>query len=823
MEELATRGPTIVTSKPHVINNQYYGTNDDSSLYEEDDLNVKHDISNDAIMVSPSYADRISSSFYPTKSSLSSSSLHSTSQNYVTELPNYIQSSPSSYFTSSDEESSSSNYDNNNLIQFSQTTYDHSDITHTHVDSDVYSNEDDNTNNNIINPYPIPSNDLMTETRTTDSIQSTTQTSSSSSSSTNSPKFSKPIFKLKPTQSSISTEKYVLVHTITNDKQQQQSTMDGNYDGSTKKPSSTNDSIQSILLMLNGTNQQPQQNQYGPEYTVNSDEDNQNMQSTSHPSTSQIDYEKYGSSSYYITTKSPERITSQKVPSTSYVYSPNPTRRPTTSSKKPSDKTKTTTTRSVNKVKVSSTKSPSLIQKPTTLNVPSTSYIYSPNPITKRPMTSFTPSPETTATTQGSKTSSPSKVPAKKTSIKPVIVVTTTQQPQLNDEIDNNYVVISGGGITKHPSPTVHITPKPITNLLTSSTMHQLQTKKPSNDATTELPPAYYGSTTPVTFISSSIYVPSIHDFQNEGYFAVVTHRPGGSSTAIYSVSPGVLHHQSESDVKQPETDTPVMTNDDFSNFPPVRNPNLNMTATNNVHPVMDVNDISTPSFVEDAQLNSKIDLLVSKLVESMQGNLGDLVDILYERKNVTLENDNKNKKNGTITAKPKPPQKTTVSSKVTTKAPTKAPQRTTSISGRPGSQQTTKKTPTKTSTTAAVGSPTKKPTPTKKPASAKPATTTTKKPPNRITSSTTSKKPAKKTTSTTTTTTTKAPVVDDEQTYEEGEESPVEEEGDTVEETNEEGEETNVVDESESEKPPVVENGRVRKYNKNVSIVYFK
>lgn len=401
-------------------------------------------------------------------------------------------------------------------------------------------------------------------------------------------------------------------------------------------------------------------------------------------------------------------------------------------------------------------------KKPTTLNVPSTSYIYSPNPITKRP--TLTPTP------------SSSKAPLKTTTYYNNDEIKTSLKPQTStvyqgNDADNNYVVISGGGITKNPSPTVHITPKPQTNLLTSSTINQLQTKRPSNDfvSTTVRPPFFAVSTTPGAFISSSIYYPpgGNNDFHNEGYFAVVTHRPGVSSTAIYAVSPALI---------QPGEELPAISNDDFSNFPPVRNPNLNMTR-----PVMDESLIATPSFVEDEQLNSKLDLLVNKLMDSMQGNLDNLVDIVYERKNVTVENSQK--KNETIAAKPQ---------KVTSK-----PSRTTVAPGRPGT--TSKRPPAKTTSTV----PTKKPT-TKKPASQRPASTS-RKPVTKATTVGTTRKPTRKVT-TTTTTTTLAPVVEDE-------EQPIEEE-EEVEETVEEGEENNVIDESETipASPSFTENGKIRK-----------
>lgn len=389
------------------------------------------------------------------------------------------------------------------------------------------------------------------------------------------------------------------------------------------------------------------------------------------------------------------------------------------------------------------------------------------------------------------------------------------QQHHQQDDIQSNYVVISGGGITKHPSPTVHITPKPITNLLTSSTATQLKQTKPPNELTAQQsststerpPPPFFVSTTPTTFVSSSFYVPAIQDFANEGYFAVVTHRPGVSSTAIYAVSPGLISQVDESN-KEPENDTPVMSNDDLTNFPPVRNPNLNMTATNAVQE----SDISTPSFVEDSQLNNKIELLVSKLIESMQGNLDNLVDIVYERKNISSANlDINKKKNTTLADTPvtKPP-KTTVKQTAPTKPPGKV---TTAPPGRPSlqQQQTSKKPPAKTSTAAT----TKKPSTTKKPATAKPASSassTTKKPPQRVTSTT--KKPTRKATTTTrtTTTTTLRPIAEDELL--EGEEAPVDEEGsEGQDETVEEGEENNVVDELEVEHPAPVESGKIREY----------
>lgn len=77
---------------------------------------------------------------------------------------------------------------------------------------------------------------------------------------------------------------------------------------------------------------------------------------------------------------------------------------------------------------------------------------------------------------------------------------------------------------------------------------------------------------------------------------------------------------------------------DDLINFPPVRNPNLNISVpisqqekptiveiyNNTGYPDIELiseNDIPTPTFLEDAVLTDKVDAFVNKLVESLQGN----------------------------------------------------------------------------------------------------------------------------------------------------------------------------------------------------------
>lgn len=564
-------------------------------------------------------------------------------------------------------------------------------------------------------------------------------------------KYSKPIFKLKPIPTS--TDKYVLVHTISNGQK---------LETETKQPF-TSDSIQSIILMLNDTNP-------GPEYEIDKD-----IKGTSNYYGSTSSYSPYPSG---LSTKQPNRPTTLNVPSTSYVYSPNPTRRPTTS--------KVTVSSSISKVPsaIKSSQKPTKQSKPTTLNVPSTSYVYSPNPITKRPALNIQ-----TSSIQPIKKSPTTTSPSHKlTSTKSTLEKLKTKKPVGEEKkpikVDNNNVIISGGGITKHPSPTVHITPKPVTNLLTTSTWNQLnQVTQQLNDNSafvthfTTQRPSFYSSTSP-GFISSSVYVPSIHDFQDEGYF--VTGQPTGrptiehtvTSTSIYTIVenphinphiitagfPPVPPYQPDYDdsVQNPVKSPPISV---IHDFPPVRNPHPNLTILNDV---TNESDIATPSFIEDEALDSKMDLLVSKIVASLQGNFDNLVDIVYERKNVsTAEQDINNlNKNGTINNVPNSSQTTKAPTKVSSSKPSagKPPQK---VTAKPESSatkpSTTKPKPSNSQTTknpTKVSSTTKKPTkrPSQKPTSAS-GNVTSKKPPVKVTSTTKrpSTKPTKKTPKTTT------------------------------------------------------------------------
>ena len=87
-----------------------------------------------------------------------------------------------------------------------------------------------------------------------------------------------------------------------------------------------------------------------------------------------------------------------------------------------------------------------------------------------------------------------------------------------------------------------------------------------------------------------------------------------------------------------PHCDEETAAPDDLINFPPVRNPNLNISApisqqekptiigtfNNTGYPDIEIiseNDIPTPTFIDDDVFTNKVDSFVNKIVQSLQGN----------------------------------------------------------------------------------------------------------------------------------------------------------------------------------------------------------
>lgn len=480
---------------------------------------------------------------------------------------------------------------------------------------------------------PKPSTQLpIADRRTTVRIDDTTEftpvvhisVSNAPSYYTPTPGFQKPMFRPRPPQKPSDADEYVLVPTITH----------------TVNPNKTQDfdSVVNIMNILNET--------------------------TTH-------------SSYYGTSKKP--------PSTSYVFS--------------------------------STKRPAYVQT-TTRKPPSTSYVYSSTPIPSRP--GYTPS---TQSTTKRKTQKPSTYT---TASQPIKVSSTYQQSSST----YNYPTTT----TKRPTTSEYI-------YSSSSFRpgHSTVASTPDAFVTTSRPPStsylYSSSPTrrpPQSTISSFVSGPTFSVSNTPGQFSNIpspaptlivlapvesettdhsTRRPVDYSTAapvrkpvtqltinnhitqnIYSTerppSPTVLITPKPSistsyPIRRPITEyqtAPVelqTSSNDLINFPPVRNPNLNMSAA-----LLDESDVTTPAFIEDQVLDQKVESFVNKIIEGLQEPFQDLKDVVYD-KNKTQSTSKPTKKPVATTKRP--------STKTTTRRPS---------TSRPGSTLSTRRPTTTTKRT---------------------------------------------------------------------------------------------------------------------------
>lgn len=618
-------------------------------------------------------------------------------------------------------------------------------------------------------------------------VSVSTERLSTTSSSPQKVTYAKPAFKPKPTKSN--PNKFVLVQTIDHNKPSKHGSMSEN----------DIESIESIILMLNDTKTGPQ---YSTDPTV--------VSNYGASSTNSIDYNKYGSSSYYITTKFPS--STPQPPSTSYVYSPEPTRRPISvqstiassygavipgqstpsssytqttrlpstsyvtgspTTKRPSDYSNDEIIGSSYRPTTYATKKPTKSKNPaanksTTKEPPSTSYVTGPT--TPRPKSTTPKKPSSSyvySTTATRKPTTTTKKGTKKpTTISPILIGSSYGNAVTTEKVPHEHIVQSKplGQVpqkdnlgTDNPSPTVLITPKPTVNLITSSTWTQKpnlvtkytqSTKQPSTSYVYSPVVTYRPTTGPSTtqsYISSpsgasgpdfsllpdSVSV-SANDFYDSGYYGQSsTHRPHQTYTSTSGY--GVYENDYDNAILGSSTSYPAFLGatqsygpngklpieystihdefytspNDLNNFPPVRNPNLNMSAAFGTGITVDEYDVSTPEFVEDQVLDDKMGLLVSKIVESLQGNFDELADVVYQEKNSSSSVT----KRPTATTK-KPNQKVT-----TTKRPLSRPGTTITRPGVTTATRATTKKPTVASQTNTRRT-TKKPT-----------TITTKKP----------------------------------------------------------------------------------------------
>lgn len=325
----------------------------------------------------------------------------------------------------------------------------------------------------------------------------------------------------------------------------------------------------------------------------------------------------YGPSTVYL-----QSSTTKKPPSTSYVFSTTIPRRPTT---KPAT-TKITTPKSpstsyvyssttppkrttVKRPTVSQTtakpsKRPASTTKPTTKpgtvtkkpKPPLTSYVFSSVP-TRRPIQSTIHTASVSGPTFSVTT--PTKSPYATTSYKPTLASSTPNviliAPVTSDEATT-------------PSPPKPVTQLTINNIVTATNNYHYSTSRPS--------PTIHITPKPPLLINSNGYIVPV-------------------SSTEYS----------------PDLDFETSPNNDLINFPPVRNPNLNISAS--IASLDDDIEFSTPPFEEDDKLNKKVQTFVNKIVLSLQEPFGELKDVLYNRNKTTTKKPTSNRRPTKPTSKP--------------------------------------------------------------------------------------------------------------------------------------------------------------------------
>ncbi|KAL1497555.1 hypothetical protein ABEB36_008496 [Hypothenemus hampei] len=402
------------------------------------------------------------------------------------------------------------------------------------------------------------------------------------------------------------------------------------------------------------------------------------------------------------------KATSKKPPSTSYVYSTTvpPRRTQSTTKKKPTPYKKPVTKKPL-KQSTTSPRPPSttyISSRPSNVSnqskPPSTSYVYSstfnPTRTPKPPNGTYLHSSTYKPITVGHSTFgySPEAFPGNTPSYGQIS--SSTYRPTVSSTVVGPSFTVSSrptgqysSSVYPSPAPTLivlgpveedndgdkeSVSVDTSDSKLTTSQPNkppQLPQRKPVNHVTinNHVTQNIYNTQKPQTSSSQNSPSPTV----------LITPKPTISSSSFTPLS--------EEDVE----DSVVVTSpNDLINFPPDRNPNLNIS-----HPTFSEQDITTPTFVEDDEMNKKVESFVNQIIYGLQEPFNDLKDIVYNKHvNITESSSNVTtkkpvKKQGTTTKKPTSIKTTTkkpvttrkpISSSATTKKPTTSKYPTTTV-----------------------------------------------------------------------------------------------------------------------------------------------
>ncbi|KAJ2938188.1 hypothetical protein O0L34_g18527 [Tuta absoluta] len=653
--------------------------------------------------------------------------------------------------------------------------YTHSTIDHNVADT-ILMNKNGTAADNVARPsdFNIQISSMQTKPTVAPSTSASTPPKTVS---THRPVYKKPIFKPKPsninkstttsTTKNPTTENYVMVSTVTKESQKVTELS----------------SIDSIIQMLNDSTPSVKEDVTSPATEAAETKSSPTPIATVAPVSYSSGYPTYISTGHYVTLKpyqsSPYTVQSSTYSSTvKYPSAQSSTHSSTVKYPSAQSSTYSTTVKYPNKKPTFTTKIPTYSSassnqnkhttKPFATSKPSqstsqaidafnryptdpndfgdsvTTFSYVSSTTTRRPPTTTTRRPPSTSYVTGAK---PSR--------KPITYSTPTPSydiaPDTFSSVTPTVIVLNGFQTTKPDSSEepqfVEISQEPFKKPVSQITVNNHI--ESTNNIYMGKPPVNYDKPTSILYERPSsptiLITPKPSPTTPYPIKAVASTRPVISVTTSPSYDSYTDYYSSTT--FKPEMQT---SPDDLINFPPVRNPMLNVTGSNpslyinTSVAISDINEIdtlhdlefTTPTWQEDEKLNEKMNLFVNKIVGSLQGTFQELHDIviLDKKPNSTIIRDTK-----TTTQKPK---RTLATTRRTT---TRKPIRATTTTRKPPVKITKK--PTKLTTAA------RRPTTT-----TPPPTTTTKK------SVTTTKKgkPTRKVTTTTVASTTVTELADE-------------------------------------------------------------